>query len=92
MKHSTFFSLNVQDFLKGLIVAIGGGVVAIIAPSIQDGGFIFNWAAVWHTAVASGLAYIAKNLFSPAPKKVEIDPSKTTVIDAKTKEPLINAN
>jgi len=47
---------------------------------------------IWHTAVASGLAYIAKNLFTPAPKKVVIDPEKTSVVDATTKEVIVNAN
>lgn len=92
MKKSTFLSLNIQDFLKGLIMTIGGGIAAIVLPSIQDGIFVFNWTIIWHTAVATGLTYIAKNLFSPAPKKVIIDPEKTSVIDATTKETIIKAN
>lgn len=91
MKKSGFLSLNVQDFVKGLVIAIGGGVVAIIAPSIQDGSWVFNWTTIWHTAVASALAYLAKNLFTPTPKTVQIDPSKTSVIDSKTKEVIINS-
>ena len=90
MKKSSFLSLNIQDFLKGLVVAVGGGVVAIIAPSIQDMSFVFDWTTIWHTAVASGLAYIVKNLFSSTPKTVQINPEKTTVVDAKTKEVLVN--
>jgi len=92
MKKSTFLNLNIQDFLKGLIMTVGGGIVAIIAPSIESGTFVFNWTVIWHTAVATGLTYIAKNLFSPTPKKVVIDPEKTSVIDATTKETIINAN
>lgn len=92
MKQSTFLNLNLQDFLKGLVVAIGGGIVAVVAPSIQDGSLVFDWTTIWHTAVASGLAYIAKNLFTPAPKKVVIDPEKTSVVDATTKEVIVNAN
>ena len=92
MKVSKFLSLNVQDFLKGLVVAIGGAVVAVVAPSIQSGIWTFDWATIWHTAAASALAYLAKNFLTPTPKTVQIDPSKTSVIDRDTKEPLINAN
>jgi len=91
MKKSTFLSLNIQDFLKGLIVAVGGGIVAIIAPSIQDGSLQFDWTTIWHTGVASALAYLAKNLFTPTPKSVQIDPSKTSVTDIKTKETILNS-
>lgn len=92
MKKSSFLSLNVQDFIKGLVVAVGGGIVAIVAPSIQDGSLTFNWTTIWHTAVASALAYLAKNLFTPTPKSIQIDPEKTSVVDAKTKETIVNAN
>lgn len=91
MKHSTFFNLNWQDLLKGLVVAVLGAVVAIIAPSIQDGSLIFDWTVIWHTGVAAGVAYLSKNLLSPAPKTIEIDPSKTSVVDSETKQPIINA-
>ena len=91
MKKSTFLNLNIQDFLKGLIMTVGGGIVAIIAPSIESGAFVFDWTVIWHTAVATGLTYIAKNLFSPTPKKIEIDPAKTSVVDSKTNETILNA-
>lgn len=91
MKKSSFLNLNVQDFLKGLVMAVGGAVVAIVAPSIQDGSLVFNWTSIWHTAVASGLAYLAKNLFTPIPKTVQIDPAKTSVVDAKTKETILSS-
>ena len=92
MKKSAFLRLNIQDFLKGLIVAIGGGVVALIETSTKNGSFVFDWTAIWHTAVAAGLAYIGKNLFSSTPKTVQIDPEKTSVVDVKTKETILNAN
>jgi hypothetical protein len=92
MKKSSFLNLNIQDFLKGLVVAVGGGVVAIIAPSIQDGSLTFNWTTIWHTAVAAGISYLGKNLFSPTPSSVVIDPSKTSVVDAETKETIIKKN
>lgn len=91
MKITNFLSLNTQDFIKGLVVAVLGGVVAIIAPSIESGEFIFNWTVIWHTAVASALAYLGKNILSPAPASVQIDPSKTSVIDKNTKEKIVDS-
>lgn len=91
MKKSSFLSLNIQDFLKSLIVSVLGGVAAVIAPSIQDGSFVFNWTVIWHTAIASGLAYLCKNLFSPTPKTVQIDPSKTSVVDEVSKQVIMDA-
>jgi hypothetical protein len=91
MKHSAFFNLNSQDFFKGLIVAVLGAMVAIIAPSIQNGSLTFDWTAIWHTGVAAGVAYLGKNLFSATPKTVQIDPSKTSEVDSKTNETIVNA-
>ena len=92
MKVSKFFTLNSQDFIKGLIMAIGGAVFAIIAPSINSGNLVIDWTLIWHTALSTALIYLGKNLFTPTPKTVEIDPSKTSVIDSNTKEPIIKSN
>lgn len=89
---SLLLNTKVQVFIKGLMMAVGGGIVAIIAPSIQDGSFVFDWTIIWHTAVASALSYIGKEIIMPAPKIVQIDPSKTSVVDSKTKQTIINAN
>jgi hypothetical protein len=93
MKPSKFFSLNprTQAFIKGLVMAVFGGVVAIIGPSIESGEFVFNWTMIWHTAVASALAYLGKNLLAPTPTAIQIDPSKTSVIDKKTKDVILNS-
>ena len=91
MKLTKFFSLNIQDFLKSLVMAVGGGVVAIIAPSIEDGSFTFNWTTIWHTAVASALAYLGKNLLTATPKSIQIDPGVTSVIDKDTKEVIVDS-
>lgn len=92
MKQSSFFNLNLQDFLKGLVVAVGGAVMAVILPSLQAGNLTFDWTTIWHTAVASGLAYLSKNLLTPTPKIVQIDPSKTSVVDSTTKQTIIKSN
>jgi hypothetical protein len=63
---SGFLSLNTQDFLKGLIITIGSAVFALVAESIQKGQFTFDFTAIWHTGVAAGVAYLGKQLFTPA--------------------------
>jgi hypothetical protein len=92
MKKSAFLNLNWQDFFKGLVVAVLGAVVAIIAPSIQDGSLVFDWTTIWHTGVAAGIAYLSKNLLSQTPKVIQIDPSKTSVVDSDTKRTIVSAN
>jgi len=61
---SNFLSLNTQDFLKGLIVTVGSAVFALIAESVDKRQFTFDFTAIWHTAVAAGITYLAKNLFT----------------------------
>jgi hypothetical protein len=92
MKHSSFLNLNWQDLGKGLIMAVGGAVFAVIQTSISAGVFVLNWADIWHTALAAIVVYLGKNVFTPTPKVIQIDPSKTSVIDSDTKQPIISAN
>ena len=91
-KASKFLSLNLLDWFKGLLMAIGGAIYGIVAPSIQNGNFTLDWTTIWHTALATFGVYIGKNLLTPTPKNVVIDPSKTSVIDSVTKEPLLKSN
>jgi hypothetical protein len=77
--------------IKGLATAVFAGVVAVIAPAIQNGNFTFDWTTIWHTAVAAAVGYIGQKLVSPVPNTVKIDPSKTSVIDKNTKEVIVNS-
>lgn len=63
---SCFLELNKSDLLKGLLMAVGGAVFAVVAPSIEHAKFVFDFTAIWHTAVAAGFVYLGKNLFTPA--------------------------
>jgi len=63
---SGFLSLNTQDFIKGLIVTIVSAVFTLVAESVQKGQFTFDFTTIWHTAVAACIAYLGKNLFTPA--------------------------
>lgn len=58
---SGFLKLQVQDFAKGLIVAVLGAVLAIIQTSIEAGNLHFDWSAILKTAGLAALAYITKN-------------------------------
>jgi len=63
---SNFLSLDIQDFIKGLIITITSAVFTLVAESVQKGHFTFDFTTIWHTAVAAGIAYLGKNLFTPA--------------------------
>jgi len=85
MKLSGLFTLSVQDWIKGLIMAVGVAVFSIIETSVSAGIFTFNLTTVWHAALAAIVVYIGKNFFTPAPKTIEVDKSITKVIDVTPK-------
>jgi membrane protein implicated in regulation of membrane protease activity len=66
MKTSSLFSLDFTDLGKGLLVAVGGAVIAAIETSVQVGSVTFNWQAIGSVALAAGLSYLGKNFFTPA--------------------------
>jgi hypothetical protein len=66
MQTSSLFSLDFKDLGKGLLVAVGGAVIAAINSSIQAGSLAFNWKTIGGVALAAGLSYVAKNFFTPA--------------------------
>jgi len=66
MKTSSLFSLDFKDLGKGLLVAVGGAVIAAIETSIEAGSLILNLKAIGGVALAAGLSYLVKNLFTPA--------------------------
>jgi hypothetical protein len=66
MQTSSLFSLNFKDLGKGLLVAVGGAVIAAIETSVQAGSLTFNWKTIGGVALAAGLSYLGKNFFTPA--------------------------
>lgn len=66
MKTSPLFSLDLADLGKGLLVAVGGAVVATIETSVQAGSLSFNWHSIGAVALAAGLSYLGKNFFTSA--------------------------
>ena len=55
-------TLNIYDFLKGLLVAVLSGVVAVILPMISSGNFDIDWKLVSGVAISSALGYLSLKL------------------------------
>jgi hypothetical protein len=60
------FTLNLNDFWKGLLLAVITAAMTIIVPIIQSGSLTFDWAAIGRNALLAGLAYLVKNWFTPS--------------------------
>ena len=82
-KFSDLFSLGIQDFVKGLFVAVGGAVFAVIQSSLAAETFTLDWSNIAKIAAGAAVAYLGKQFFTGTPKVVEIDPAKTEVIEKK---------
>lgn len=59
------FSLNMSDFVKGIIVAVIVPVLTTLMNLLTSGELI-NWSAIWKLAVASFIGYLLKNFFTPS--------------------------
>jgi hypothetical protein len=66
MKQSSLFSLNWNDILKGVLMAILTPVLFTIQQTLQNGSLTLNWKAIATTAIAGGFAYLIKNFLTPA--------------------------
>lgn len=64
MKSSKFLSLNVNDFLKGLVMAVLGAVFAIIKTTVEAGSLNFDWPTIGKYALAAAITYLTKNLLT----------------------------
>jgi hypothetical protein len=60
------YSLNINDVLKGLLVAAISPIIPIILTSLNAGTFTLDWKVIGTTALGAGVAYLAKNFFTPA--------------------------
>lgn len=76
------YSLSQNDFLKGLIMAIGTPVISVVLSTVQAGSWQFDWNLIGTTAVSALLVYLGKNFFN-GPSLVVADPSKKMVEEAK---------
>ena len=65
MKTSPLFSLNVNDLVKGLIMAVLTPVIYLIEQTIEKGSFTFDWHAIGIAAATGFVGYLMKNFFTP---------------------------
>lgn len=75
---SNQFTLSLNDFWKGLIVAVISPVFTIIITSLNAGSLTFDWKAMGGVAAAAMLSYLLKN-FLDSPKIVMTGQSAATM-------------
>lgn len=68
--NSSFFSLNLLDFAKGLFIAVLTSVITLLYTTIETGTLTFDWKLIGTTALTSALAYIMKNLLTNSQGKL----------------------
>lgn len=68
------FSLNWQDFLKGLLIACGSSAAMIVQQSLDSGSLEFNAKAIGMAAIGGGITYLIKNYFTD--NKIGLHPEK----------------
>lgn len=61
---STKFTLTLNDFWKGLVVAIGTAIFPIVMQSINNNQLTFDWKLIATTGIGALLTYLAKNFFT----------------------------
>jgi len=61
---SGFGKLNVQDFFRGLIIAVLTALVTFLYNTMESGELVFNWKQIATTSLTAALAYIIKNYLS----------------------------
>lgn len=78
---SNFLSLNLADLAKGFIMAVITTALGMILVILESGGFpnTQEWTSIGKAALIAGVGYLLKNLFTPPPATVIIDPTKTDV-------------
>lgn len=64
------FTLDWQDILKGLIMAILFPAFLTIQQSLDAGRWDFDWKNIAMASIAGGVGYLIKNLFSPPTVKI----------------------
>ena len=67
MKRSIYRSLNMTDFLKGLLIAFLTALFAGLIELFEAGPFTFTWLTfqpIVYSAVSAALAYLIKNFFT----------------------------
>jgi hypothetical protein len=71
MKSSKLFSLNIYDFLKGLIIAILSPIIVFAQGYFANGTLDIELSALFAVGLSGFLAYLIKNFFTDQPKETE---------------------
>jgi len=71
------FSLNINDFTRGLLMAVITPVLAIVMDSLNQGSLTFNVKLIVISALAGGIAYLIKNFGTPAEITIKNAPEAT---------------
>ena len=58
---STFFGLNLQDLISGLVLAVGMGLSSFVAQILTTG---FTWGTLWIAVSGAVVGYVTKTLSS----------------------------
>jgi len=61
---SGFAKLNIEDFFKGMIVAVLSALVTFLYNTMESGEVVLNWKMIGTTSLTAALAYIIKNYLS----------------------------
>jgi hypothetical protein len=61
---SKLFSVGLQDFLHGLLIAVIGAVLAVVTNTLQAGTLTFDYKAISTTAIIAAVSYISKKFIS----------------------------
>ena len=62
--NSTFLNINLNDLVKGLILAVLTSVLTIVYSTVEAGSLAFDWKLITTTALTSALGYLLKNLLT----------------------------
>jgi len=62
MKNSKAFKLNLNDFWKGLILAVLTAFLSVVYKTVEAGSLNFDWKFIGTTTLLAVLAYLTKNL------------------------------
>ena len=65
------FSINWNDLLKGLVMAVVLPVLTTVYETLQHGELVFDWPLIGKTAVLGLVGYLIKNFFSDNVKAAE---------------------
>lgn len=63
---SKIYSLDKNDLLKGLLMAVVTPCLVIIQSSLDSGTLTLDWKNIGMAAVGGGVAYLLKNFFTPS--------------------------